>query len=61
MLWCLASAALVMVLLALLALTSQPRHLIGYLKPTILLRGCLVCLCLSLAFLFGALALMISR
>lgn len=61
MLWCFGSAALAMVLLALLALTGHPVRLLGYLTPTTIVRGCLALLCLSLALSFGLLAFVVTR
>lgn len=60
MLWCFASSACVMIVLALLALLLHPRSLLAYLSPALMLRGCLALVCLCLALLFSALALLVG-
>ena len=60
MVWCFASSAFVMIVLALLALLLHPRSLLARLSPARLMRGCVALMCLCLALLFGALALLIG-
>ena len=61
MLWCLASGAVVLLLLGLAALKVHPGRLLTILRPGLLLRGCLAMLCLLMALGLAGLALLAVR
>ncbi len=61
MLWCFGSVAVLLMAVALAALTVRPLRLAGQIHPLQLLRGCLALTCLLLALGFIALGMLLPQ